>query len=173
MISSGLAYVVCKLLVCCLLWQNSNISSGLSMLSSKSASGSSSSCVARPYSMKGSISGRVWPSKEFSGTGELPLTLVEDRFLFNEHRWLSIATVMQTLSWLLKVQYVPQVLRVPMYLKGHVTAKPLVKLKIDHQRGKNIWKKIFFFNRSLFFNSETGRLFSVVYLAILVPVSKF
>jgi hypothetical protein len=70
---------------------------------------------------------------------------VEDRFLFNVHRWLSIATVMQTLSWLLKVQYVPQVLRVPMYLKGHVTAKPLVKLKIDHQRGKNIWKKIFFF----------------------------
>ena len=83
-----------------IVWYVSNISSGLSMLSSKSEASGSSSCVARPYSMKGSISGRVWPSKEFSGTGELPLTLVEDRFLFNEHRWLSIATVMQTLSCL-------------------------------------------------------------------------
>ena len=46
------------------------------ILSKSEASGSSSSCVARTYSMKGSVSGRVWPSKEFSGAGELPLTLI-------------------------------------------------------------------------------------------------
>jgi hypothetical protein len=41
------------------------------------------SAVLGPYSKKG----RVWPSKEFSGTRELRLTLVEDHFLFNVHRY--------------------------------------------------------------------------------------